>query len=255
MYYHTAVLHLFRPFLKVDLLDSNISPRGICTQSAESVASLVALYRKYYGLRRVCVIVAHVILASCTVHLLNLPSPSATHSLAEGIRALKEMSVSSGFAGRCLRIVVALSKKWGISLPPEVQEATAAVSPESMIPSPINEQFFTPLRMHHTPRSDYQRRYSATETVMPVASVTTNTSIGTSAPSAPAGNATDLFWTPFPDDSMPLQINPQTRPMDIGAMIDGNGDDWAQFGFKLSNLNDPVLGQPIFYDDWANQGS
>lgn len=254
MYYHTVVLHLFRPFLKVDLLDSKVSPREICTQSAESVSSLVARYRNYYGLRRVCVIMAHVILSSCTVHLLNLPNPSATHSLADGIRALKEMATNSAFAGRCLRIVILLGKKWNIYLPTEVQEATAAISPETMLPSAISGEFLAPPEQHDPRRPHNQRRHSATEMVMPTDSTSSDTSAGTSAPSAPAANPTELFWTPFPDHSMPLQINPESGPMDITAMLDVRLDQWEQFnrdGFRMATITDPVLGQPIFYDDWA----
>ena len=254
MYYHTVVLHLFRPFLKVDLLDSSVSPRDICTQSAESVSSLVARYRNYYGLRRVCVILAHIILSSCTVHLLNLATPSATHSLAEGIRALREMAMNSGFAGRCLRIIISLSKKWGINLPTEVQEATDAVSPTTMLPSPNSDEFFAPLQQNDPHRPSNGRRHSTTEMVMPTGSTSSNTSAATQAPSAPAGNPTDLFWTPFPDHSMPLQVNPESGPMDITAMLDVRINDWEQFnrdGFKMATVTDPVLGQPIFYDDWA----
>jgi len=253
MYYHTVVLHLFRPFLKVDLLHSNVSPRDICTKSAENVSSIIKTYRDYYGLRRVCILIAHVLLSSSTVHLLNLPNPSASQGLAQGIRDLKEMSVNHAFAGRCLRIVISLGKKWGINLPAEVQQATAAVSPETMLPSPTSGQFFAPLRNSPQPQT-HQRRHSVTEMVMPTSSPSSNTASAPSAPSAPAANPTDLFWSPFPGQSMQLQVNPESRPMDITAMLDVRLNDWEQFnrdGFKMATINDPVLGQPIFYDDWA----
>lgn len=254
MYYHTVVLHLFRPFLKVDLLDSKVSPRDICTHSAENVSSLVARYRDYYGLRRVCVIMAHVILSSCTVHLLNLPTPSASFNLADGIRALREMSINSGFAGRCLRIVLTLSKKWEINLPSEVQEATAEVSPETMFPTPKSDEFFAPLQQDDPHRPVYQRSHSATELIMLNPSASNNVSNGTATPSLPAASLTDLFWTPFPDHSMPLQANPESTSMDITGLMDVRLSDWEQFnrdGFKMATLTDPVLGQPIYYDDWA----
>lgn len=256
MYYHTVVLHLFRPFLKVDLLDSKLSPREICTQSAEAVSSLVTRYRNLYSLRRVCIILAHIILSTSTVHLLNLPNPSATRSLADSVRALREMSMNSAFAGRCLRIIISLGTKWGIKLPSEVQEATATLSPETMLPSPDSGEFFAPLQPHTDPhRPNPGRRHSATEMLMPTATAngSSNTSSGTSAPSAPAANPSDLFWTPFPDHSMPLQVNPEPGPMDIIAMLDIRLTDWEQFnrdGFKMASVTDPVLGQPIFYDDW-----
>ncbi|KAI9880982.1 MAG: hypothetical protein M1830_009476 [Pleopsidium flavum] len=253
MYYHTVVLHLFRPFLKVHLLDSSVSPRGICTKSAENVSSIIDTYRNYYGLRRVCLLMAHILLSSSTVHLLNLPNPSATHDLAQGIRDLKEMSINHAFAGRCLRIIISLGQKWGISLPAEVQQATAAVSPETMLPSPTSGQFFTPLR--NSPQlQPHQRRHSVTEMVLPTPSPSSNTASVPSAPSAPAANPTDLFWSPFPYQSMPLQVNPQSGPMDITAMLDVQLSDWERFnrdGFKMASVNDPVLGQPIFYEDWA----
>lgn len=253
MYYHTVVLHLFRPFLKVDLLDSNVSPRDICTQSADNVTNLVGIHRNRYGLRRVCVLMTHILLSSCTVHLLNLPSPSATRGLAQGIRDLREMTVNHTFAGRCLRIVIALGKKWGIPLPPEVEQAAAAVTPEAMLPSPNSGQLFQPLPTP-TPQQPHERRHSVPESVMPTSSSFNTDNEHHSAPSAPATNPTDLFWSPFPDHSMPLQANPESGPMDVTAMLDFRLNDWDQFnrdGFKMASVNDPVLAQPVFYDDWA----
>ena len=57
----------------------------------------------------------------------------------------------------------------------------------------------------------------------------------------------DLFWSPFPDHYVPLQSTQHnTGPMDISTMIDVQ-DDWTQLGgdgFKMSHINDPILGPP-----------
>lgn len=85
-------------------------------------------------------------------------------------------------------------------------------------------------------------------------SASNNVSNGTATPSLPAASLTDLFWTPFPDHSMPLQANPESTSMDITGLMDVRLSDWEQFnrdGFKMATLTDPVLGQPIYYDDWA----
>ena len=263
MLYHNVVLHLFRPFLKVDLTESSVSPRQICTSSAESISFLAGQYRKIYGMRRICLIITHVLLSSSIIHLLNLPKPSACQDLIHNMTAMREVSEHYAFAGRTFSIIVALSKQWGISLPAEVSQPRTekvlhVAQPSDHFPSHLQTQEFESTQTDSTgtlPASwpivdlngqrQFPRGYSSSEIIIP--------SISNARSRSPA-NPTDLFWSPFPDQGFPLQATQERGPMDITAMLDIRNNDWDQFnrdGFKIANMNDPVLGFSNTFDDWT----
>ena len=264
MLYHNVVLHLFRPFLKVDLTESSVSPRQICTSSAENITSLAWQYRKIYGMRRICLIITHVLLSSSIIHLINLPKPSACQDLIQNMTAMREVSQHYAFAVRTLSIIVALGKQWNISLPAEISQPTTEKATD-MVSRPSN---------HYPPRFPSQdgentqidpaptlpalrpivdlngqrhppKSYPGGEIVIP--------SISNARSRSPA-NPTDLFWSPFPDQGFPLQATQERGPMDITAMLDIRNNDWDQYnrdGFKIANMNDPVLGFSTPFDDWT----
>ncbi|KAI9793529.1 MAG: hypothetical protein M1816_007962 [Peltula sp. TS41687] len=239
IYYHTVVLHLFRPFLKVDLLDSSISPRAICTESAENISILADGYRNLYTLRRECVLMSHCLLSASTIHLLNLPSPRASRYITDDLRNLNEASVCHGFAGRCLRIIQTLAQKWEITLPEEASRIGSTSSTERPSPSESSEYLLTPWGGSMQPR---MRRDSVTELVP-----TDETALSASL--------SDLFWTPFPYQGIPLQATLAPSPMDISSMLDVTGNDWEQYtrdGFKMTYANDITSGgSNLTDDDWA----
>ncbi|KAI9884567.1 MAG: hypothetical protein M1823_003639 [Watsoniomyces obsoletus] len=246
MFYHTVVLHLFRPLLRVDLTDSDISPREVCARAAEDVSILADRFERLYGMRRVCLLMSHCILSASTIHLLNLPSPSAARHLETAVRGLREMSVNHPFAGRCLRVVRSLAQKWRIELPAAVERAAGVEKPTT---SPSTAYFpIFPIRdvqMHTTPES--------VTDMLP-------TIDGTS--SAPTSSAGNLFWTPFPYQGYPLQADPEVAgPMDIAAMLDPGaaGNLYAPFnrdGFKMAVSSSPddasLAGPSRTTADWTS---
>ena len=244
MYYHTVVLHLFRPFLKVDLTNSQVSPRDVCTSCADTVSALVSTYRNTYGFRRSSVLLGHIILSSNIIDLLNLPDCTASRNLELGVTALRESSVNHAFAIRCLHIIMALAKQWNIQLPTEVSQAAYDIPqglPMNGFEDPYSPQTWplTPpsASMYSQQQDDYSCRVSGAE-VPDYA-----TANGSSTLCQPA----DLFWSPFPDRSVPLQATQQHGPMDISAMIDVQTPHWNQLnkdGFKMVNMSNPVLGAP-----------
>jgi hypothetical protein len=52
MYYHFAIIRLFRPFTKVDFRGCSVSPKETFLQAATAITSLVGIYRDLYSLRR-----------------------------------------------------------------------------------------------------------------------------------------------------------------------------------------------------------
>ncbi len=259
MYYHTVVLHLFRPFLKVDLTNSRLSPREICTSCAEYTASLLSTYRQTYGLRRVTVLMAHITLSSSIIHLLNLPNPSASRNLSLSISSLRELSTAHAFATRCVHIITSLATQWNISLPVEislrntgagkslrVESAFDLPQPQS---SPRAESYPSQVSDHAQPQDQANVRNIATET--PMAEVRTSP-----RPSTTSSTQADLFWSPFPDQSLPLQAHHTGGPMDISAMLDVP-NEWDQLnrdGFRVASTNESMLA-PLTYNHVGNANS
>ena len=117
MYYHYAILLLFRPFIKLQIIGSGVSPRDVCSQAADAISALVYSYDQLYTLRRTPSFVPYFVLASSITHLvthgMNLRGPEQFN---QGIADLKIMESCHGFATRARDILHFLSSHWEISL-------------------------------------------------------------------------------------------------------------------------------------------
>ena len=247
LFYHTAVLHLFRPFLKVDLTNSAVSPREVCAACAAKVASLLRDYRKVYGLRRQCLILCHITLSSSIIYLINLPDPTAVADLKTAVTVLKEMSTSHAFANRILDIIGRLAKQWNKKLPVEIQQAVS--SPKySSTPTVLTER---DANIYQTPSVGANATYGLEGLER---EKSTNDSASFQAPikdsPKPVTNTLDLFWSPFPDVSLPLSVLQPSGPMDIMSVVDNQeGNEWMRLsrdGFKFAGGFDPSVGAPEF---------
>lgn len=115
MYYHFAILLLFRPFIKLDIMGSGVSPRDICIQAADAILTLVNSYSKLYTLRRTPSFVPYFVLTSSIAHLIGFGNSKAgPEKLKQGIEDLKEMSRCHGFANRALEILHFLIRHWDV---------------------------------------------------------------------------------------------------------------------------------------------
>src|SRR5436189_1420995 len=81
MYYHTAVLLLFRPFLKAKFTESDTSPSDICRQSANQISDIFAQHRRLYDTTGIYTFQLHCLLTACTIHIINLPALSSASYL------------------------------------------------------------------------------------------------------------------------------------------------------------------------------
>ncbi|KAK9252130.1 hypothetical protein V1507DRAFT_247652 [Lipomyces tetrasporus] len=52
MYYHFAILLLFRPLIKLRIVGSKVSPRDVCSQTADAIQGLLTSYTRLYTLQR-----------------------------------------------------------------------------------------------------------------------------------------------------------------------------------------------------------
>ena len=151
MYYHFAILLLFRPLIKLRIIGSSITPRDVCSQAADAITGLLRSYSQLYTLRRTPSFVPYFVLTSSIMHLsiaatgVNdaparpVPDPTtATTSeagpseagrqsppkldphvidaLSRGIADLTEMAPCHHFAAQALNILKFLAKKWGIDV-------------------------------------------------------------------------------------------------------------------------------------------
>ena len=244
-YYHTVVLHLFRPFLKVDLTNSKVSPRDICTSCANNATSLVGTYRQIYGLRRVPIIATHILLSTSIIHLLNLPNLSSAQNLALNITCLHGISANHAFAIRSADIIMALSRQWNIHLPSEVTQIAYDLPPE--VPASLQDpqasgNGFTYLSSVPDDAQQQDNVHPKDVTIgLPFSAVKNSP--------RPFATPADMFWSPFPDHSVPLQAHEQNGPMDISAMLDVPNNGWDQLsrdGFRVAQLGDPILSPPAY---------
>ncbi|KXT08280.1 hypothetical protein AC579_7568 [Pseudocercospora musae] len=246
MYYYGCVLHLFRPYIKLDLSAANLFPHDTCTFCANEISKLMSALRALYGLRRVCLAVTSQLLSASTIHLLNLPSESAATNLSQGLHDLEAMSTNHRFAARAVDIIRSLSSKWNIALPEGaaavaayrlgVQRDVASPPPSTFyaasIPrkqssegrnrsndSSMHESPFSPPTQHAHQQVQNQQR---APTSVPTFYSDPQTQLD-------ASQAQTAFWTPFPTQVMPIAQH------DLGPeMLDmsqfGGHQAWPSFG-------------------------
>lgn len=123
MFYHAAVLLLFRPFLKARFTKSYVSPLEVCRESANTISNLFAQHRQQYGLDGIFTFQLHCLLTASTIHIIKLPSISATSHLAAACNNFQDLVKQNQRAMGCLSILRDLVTKWKIVVPLEVEAA------------------------------------------------------------------------------------------------------------------------------------
>ena len=210
-------------------------------------------YRQIYGLRRVPLVSTHILLSISIIHLLNLPNPSSAQDLALSITCLRGITANHPFALRSLRIVMALSKQWNIHLPSEISQIAYDLPPE--IPASLPDPQDPGISLSQLPTMiDHCQQKGSTHTENQA-----NGSPFSAVKNSPRPFATpaDMFWSPFPDFSVPLQAHEQNGPMDISAMLDVPINEWDQLnrdGFRMAQLGDAALRPSTFghiNSNWA----
>lgn len=69
MYYHFAILLLFRPLIKLRIIGSSIMPKDVCLQAADAIQGLLRSYSQLYTLQRTPSFVPYFVLTSSIMHL------------------------------------------------------------------------------------------------------------------------------------------------------------------------------------------
>jgi hypothetical protein len=122
MHYHFAILSLFRPFIKLEVIGSGVSPRDVCSQAADAISALVRSYSQLYTLQRTPSFVPYFVLSSSISHIVTYEnSPKRSQQLLQGIADLKQMTRCHRFANRALSILYFLIHHWQINIKLEDQ--------------------------------------------------------------------------------------------------------------------------------------
>jgi hypothetical protein len=157
MYYHFATLLLFRPFIKLRIIDSMVSPKDVCSQAADAIQALSRSYSRLYTLKRTPSFVPHFVLTSSIMHLTigvsllpgsSMPpqhstailpgsrgqsseqqqqsttkiDPRTSEAINRGIEDLHEMASCHPFAQEAMNILLRLAKKWKIGVAVKQEE-------------------------------------------------------------------------------------------------------------------------------------
>ena len=123
MYYHFAILLLFRPFWNLEIFESTTFPRTVCSEAAQSIFVLIRSYKELYTLRRTPSFVPYIILTASLAYVADIKGEltgdgmtSLTYG-SEGLNLLEDMCKSHFFARRSVEIIKFFAEKWGLQLP------------------------------------------------------------------------------------------------------------------------------------------
>ena len=118
MYYHFAILLLFRPFIKLRFIGSRVSPKDVCTQAADAI---VRSYDQLYTLAHTPSFVPYIVTTSCIMHLVRVTGQSHTSSsgpalaqFRQGMQDLKAMADCHGFTMRALNNLRFFAEHWDL---------------------------------------------------------------------------------------------------------------------------------------------
>ena len=231
MYYHFAILLLFRPLIKLRIIGSNVAPRDVCTQAADAIQGLLRSYSQLYTLKRTPSFVPYFVLTSTIMHLaigaasadqvsgaatpkqlekVAKLDPRIKESLSQGISDLAEMAPCHQFAEQALNILRYLAKKWNIDVDidqgkPPPEDIDRLVKPQA---SSLN--FFVP----NLVQQDFNCEWG-----VPMPSMEKEKSPRVSGRRKTTDSAADnpLFW-PFPMQGRPILAT---------------GDELEQAGFAM----------------------
>lgn len=198
--------------------------------------------RAMYGLRRVCPAVPALLLSASTIHLLNLPSESATAYLAQALYDLQAISVNHQFGARCVEIIKSLAAKWNISLPEHAGDVCAPGVFRTW-PSPRYSTFFAASIPHQSPSEGGSRsggsNASRQDGPFQPPRHARQTQQMSSYYSDPAQNT---LWTPFPLQGAPMAFDPSTQNRLDYSMVDGttsgvhSSQTWSMLSSSLGSI-------------------
>lgn len=171
IFYHTAIILLFRPFIhrtgsSPHCDPSTTSPLETCTVSALTITRCIQQYRRLYSLRRYVDWMIHAVLTAATIHVINAApglgsnnapqtckinracEPNeAIRTLQETMTALSEMGRAWKAANRCFAQVKSLVERCGIEMKLAIDEQKSITPREAYLANhgPAKDKSVNPL--------------------------------------------------------------------------------------------------------------
>lgn len=142
MYYHAAVLLLFRPFLRAKFTESDLVPSELCRQSAVAISKMFEQHLALYNTTGLYTFQLQCLLAACTIHLVNLPAISSTTALHNAINSFHLLVSKNTWALGSLKLIKDLVVRWNIILPGDVEATLYRPHPE--VPNSLREHLEDP---------------------------------------------------------------------------------------------------------------
>jgi hypothetical protein len=143
MYYHCAILLLFRPFLRVKFSINDISAINMCHQSASAISDLFALHLRLYKSVGICAFHTRCLLNACTIHLLDASANTSATYLTTAIEHFQDLDLWLHDARNCIDTLTYLARKWKVKLPIQTQQTLSRTGSESA-GSLISENIISP---------------------------------------------------------------------------------------------------------------
>lgn len=167
MYYHFAILLLFRPLINLKILGSTVMPRDVCSQAADAIQGLMRSYSQLYTLRRTPTFMPYFLLTSLTTQLaigatfistqkglegsskaseqgpLRSIDLHVAQAIKQGVEDLKDMAPCHHFAEQAINVLQYMALKWNI----DVDMSNGLTSPEyarMVRPYTTSLNFFAP---------------------------------------------------------------------------------------------------------------
>lgn len=218
MYYHFAILLLFRPLIKLKIIgNDDLDPRELCLQAADAITGLLRSYSQMFTLRRTPSFVPYFVLTSCIMHLAigankgGSQEPEINTRVAEaisrGIADLTEMAPCHFFAEQALNILRFLAKKWGIdveikSTASEYQKRFNISDDRAVRPVTTSLNFFSP----DVTESDYNCEWGGMSNPQDILGAGARPGLrrdSTATEKVASALENPLFW-PFPMQGRPI---------------------------------------------------
>jgi hypothetical protein len=156
MYYHFAILLLFRQFWNLNIFGTSTFPRTVCSEAAQSIFVLIRSYKDLYTLRRTPSFVPYIVLTATLAYVADTKHEQTGNGMtpltygSQGLNLLLEMCTSHFFAKRSVEIIKFFAKRWGLQvpdldvLPPRSQQSDREDQDDNPLAFPQAFTFFRP---------------------------------------------------------------------------------------------------------------
>jgi len=121
MYFHYAILLLFRPFYNTGVGDSVTITRVVCNEATDNILTLVRTYKNIYTLRRTPAFLPYLVLTAELGRMADHRTGDHRNEIyhTAGLRYLKELASAHPFAIRAIGICRYFRRGWRIEASPE----------------------------------------------------------------------------------------------------------------------------------------